>query len=198
MSNSILPSFPGLAFGITKRPIWYTNTADAVSGRQYTLRRRLYPLWQFRLPYEVLRANVAFSELQQIVTFFNSRNGKYDDFLYLDPRENAVTAQGMGTGDGVTTAFEFVRAWGGYTEPVGGTGSPVISLNGVAKTLGVDWNIDAKLRVATFVTPPAPGVAITWTGTYYYRARFINDYLPLEEFMQHKWKTDIEFRTFRA
>lgn len=199
MSNSILPMFPGLSWGVQKRPIWSTNVADAISGRQYSLRRRLYPVWQFRLPYEVLRANASLTELQQLVGFYNQRNGRYDDFLYLDPRENTATTQPIGTGDGVTTAWELLRSLGSFSEPVGGvaSGSLQVYLNGVLKTLGTDYTLSSDWRVITFTAPPGAGVLITWTGTFYYRCRFVNDYMAFDEFLQHKWKTDVEFRTYR-
>lgn len=199
MSNAILPLFPGVSWGVIKRPLWATNISDAVSGRQYSLRRRIYPLWQFKLPYEVLRSTASTTEMQQIVGFFNARNGRYDDFLYQDPRENAVTAQAFGVGDAATTKFELVRTFGGFAEPVGGvnTGTLQVYINGVLKTVTTDYTISSDWRFITFVTPPAAAAALTWTGSYYYRCRFLNDDLSFEEFMQYKHKTDIEFRTYR-
>jgi uncharacterized protein (TIGR02217 family) len=199
MSNAILPSLPGLSWGITKKPLWSTKVSDAISGRQYTLSRRLYPLWTFRMSYEVLRATTAFTELQQLVGFMNSRKGRYDDWLYLDPRDNLATAQAFAIGDNVTKAFELVRNFGGFVEPVGGVNSDTLQVYkaGVLQTLTTHYTLSADLRVVTFVTAPTAGQALTWTGQYYFRCRFTTDEFSFEEFMQNKWKADVEFRTFR-
>jgi uncharacterized protein (TIGR02217 family) len=200
MSNAILPLFPGVSWGVIKRPLWATNVADAVSGRQYSLRRRIYPLWQFKLPYEVLRSTASLTEMQQIVGFFNARNGRYDDFLFQDPRENSVTAQAFGVGDALTRTFELVRTYGGFAEPVGGVNTATLRIyvNGVLKTVTTDYTISSDWRYITFTVAPAASAALTWTGSYYYRCRFLNDDIPFEEFMQYKHKTDIEFRSYRA
>lgn len=199
MSNNILPSFPGLSWGIKKTPMWATKESNAVSGRQYTLRRRLYPIWKYRLPYEVLRDAASLTEFQQVLAFFNARNGKYDDWLYLDQFDNTATLQNMGTGDGTTDQFEILSSYGGFAEPVGAVnaGTAQVYVNEVLQTITTQYVFDAELRLISFVTPPPNGHAITWTGTYYKRCRFINDELPTDAMMKGKWKTDLEFRTFR-
>ena len=65
--------------------------------------------------------------------FFLSMQGQFGTFLYNDPSDSAVTGQALGSGDGATTDFTFVRSLGGYAEPVGWvTGTPAIYLNGIA------------------------------------------------------------------
>lgn len=39
-----------------------------------------------------------------------------------------------------------------------------------------------------FVTPPAAGSAITWSGTFYYRCRFLDDSADFSKFMQGLWE----------
>jgi len=197
MSNVTFPTLPGIAWGIKKAPLWNTGMANASSGRQFVSRKRVYPLWRFKIPVEFLRAQVAFSEWQTLVGFINARNGRYDDFLYLDPRDNFVTAQQIGVGDGVTVRFPLVRSIGGFVEPVGfvNTVASSVYVNGVGSPLA-SW--DDNFTVAHFITPPPAGSIVTWTGQFLFRCRFLSDEIELEQFIQDYWKVNsIDFQTFR-
>lgn len=197
MSNSVLPLYPGLAFNILKAPNWNTNSQNTVSGRQFTVRRRAYPTWQFRLPYEVLRAQASLLELQTLVGFYNARNGMFDDWLYLDPRENALSAQVIGVGDGTTAAFEIAKNWGSFIEPVGAVNPGTLVVK-VAGTPTAAYTLDALQRVITLTTPPTAGQQVTVDGTFYYRCRFTSDRLDMQEFMVNKWSLDLEFASYRV
>ncbi len=197
MSNAVFPALAGLTWDIEKSPDWNTQTVDSSSGRQFALGKRLYPIWYFDLPFEVLRSTGSWTEYQQIVGFFNARRGRYDDWLYLDPRDNAVTAQAFGVGDGVTTSFRLVRSLGGFTEPVGAvnTGATTVYVNGSLTSV----TYDANLSTVTFASAPAAAAALTWTGQFYFRCRFLNDRLTLKQFMQDLFNAkSVKFRTYNT
>lgn len=118
MGTSVLPSLAGLGFPVTRTPTWDTTIQQAISGKETRIARQTYPRWKWDLAYSVLRSNASFTELQQLAGFFNARQGMFDTFLYADADDNAVTGQAIGTGDGSTTAFPLVRAFGTFVEPV--------------------------------------------------------------------------------
>lgn len=192
MSNAVFPVLPGLSWSVIKTPQWSTRVQKTVSGRE--LRAAFYnlPLWTFKLSYEVLRAG-AEQELQQLVGFYNARQGAFDSFLYADPTDNAVTAQQFGIGDGTTTKFQLTRAMGGYVEPVVALqAAPAIYANGVLQSSGVSVNVTSGL--ATFTAAPAAGVLLSWTGSFYYRCRFLQDSMDFDNFMQNLWQAKkVEF-----
>lgn len=186
MSNAVFPTLPGLGWSVTKQPNWSTRIQKSVSGRE--LRAQFYaaPLYKIGLTYEVLRAATAYAELQSLMGFFNNRQGSFDSFLYTDPTDNSVTGQSFGAGDGSTRAFQLVRAYGGNTEPVMNlNGNPAIYINGALKTLTTDYTISNGM--VTFVAAPSGGGALTWTGNYYYRCRFMQDAADFENFMYQLW-----------
>lgn len=196
MSNALFPALPGVAWSIMRNPMWSTQVRDSASGRQYTLGKRLYPLWHFKLPFEVLRASGGFTEWQQLVGFINARRGRYDDWLYQDARDCTATDEIFGLGDGVATTFQLARSLGGFIEPVGGvdTGTAVVKVAGV--TTAVTFSAD--LTQVTFASPPANGAALTWSGTFYFRCRFLQDEITFEQFMANLYSArSVEFRTFR-
>ena len=67
----------------------------------------------------VLRSAAAYLEYQTLQGFINSLYGGTGLFLFNDVNDNTATAQGFGQGgqgDGVTTTFQLVRTFGGFTE----------------------------------------------------------------------------------
>jgi uncharacterized protein (TIGR02217 family) len=195
MSNRILPALPGLSWNVTRRPVWSTRIHTAVSGREARFRRWSYPKWSYRLGYEVLRANAALAELQQLVGFFNSHGGSAESWLYEDPNDRQATAQQFGVGDGVKASFQLVRAYGGYTEPVFELdGVPTVFVNGVPQP-----NFSIVAGLVTFNTPPAAGAVLTWTGRYFWRVRFLQDQLEFNEFMRQLFELkSMEFISSRT
>ena len=198
MSDSVFPVLPGLKWGIKRANQWKTLLQESVSGKELSVSLMTYPNRRYSLSYEFLRAG-AEAELQQLEAFFNARQGRHDTFLYSDPDDSSVTDQSFGTGNGSTVAFPLVRTRGGYAEPVQSLNSaPVIKVAGVTKTLTTDYTISA-LGVVTFVTAPAAGAALTWSGSYYWRCRFLRDEAEFDQFLQDLWSLQrIEFRTVKA
>jgi len=191
MSNVVWPTLPGLGWSVIKTPKWNTKIQTGVSGREQRTAMAAYPIYSFSLFYEILRGGSPNLELEKLMGFFLARQGSYDNFLFTDANDNAVTAQSIGSGNASTTAFQLTRTFGAggflYTEPTMNINStPSIYLNGVLKTVTTDYTINSTGMV-TFTTPPGIGVAVTWTGSYYYRCRFVKDSSDFEQFMQNLW-----------
>lgn len=191
MSDAVLPTFPGLKWGTTKTPMWSTRVQKSASGRELRASFYSYPIYKFSLSYEVLRGN-GLAELQQLIGFFNARQGSYDTFLFQDPDDNSVTLQSIGLGDGTKTKFQLVRAMGGFVEPVFAlNGTPSIYKNGTLMASGYTIN---STGLVTFTTAPANGDTLTWSGSFYYRCRFAQDSTEFEQFLKQLWNAKkIEF-----
>jgi uncharacterized protein (TIGR02217 family) len=180
----------GLSWGVSRTPSFNTRVHRSASQREARAALSAYPLWTFSMSFEVLRADVAFAELQTLGGFFLARRGQFDSFLYTDPTDNAVINQSMGIADGVTLTYQLVRTWGSFVEPVmalNASVTPVVYLDGVAKVLDTDYTIDA-LGMVNFATAPVFGAAVTWTGAYHYRVRFTQDEAEFEQFMKNLWE----------
>lgn len=186
MSNAVFPSFTGLKWGSIKAPIWRNAARETPSMREYRTRFALYPRYLYKLSYEVLREKDGFTELQQLIGFFNLRNASFDTFLFTDPDDNAVVLQGFGVGNASTVAFQLAKAYGGFTEPVYDVnGTPSIYLNGVLQSSG--YSISAS-GLVTFTTAPGAGVIVAWTGSYYFRVRFKEDSTEFAQFLYKLWE----------
>lgn len=194
MSNLVFPTLPGLTWNIARSPQWATRIQKAVSGKEFRSAWMSSPLYTFRLSYEMLREAASFQEIQQLVAFFNNVRGSFDSFLYLDPNDNTVTAHNFGTGNGVQTAFQLMRSYGGNLEAVGQlNGALSIYVGGVLQVAGTQYTLGST-GLVTFVAAPAAGAALTWSGSYYYRCRFQQDTLELSEIMNTVWEAKkVEF-----
>lgn len=203
MSNAIFPTLPGLKMGSTKTPIWSTKVQKSASGRELRASYYSYPLWRFSLSFEVLRSAADLAELQTLVGFFNARQGSFDSFLYQDPEDNTVTDQTFAMALSGQTQYRLARQFGGVVEPVfgpklTGPGAAAIYVDGVLKTVGVDYTLDAN-GLVTFASAPISGARLSWTGDFYYRCRFLQDSAEFERFLHQLWALKkIEFQTFKA
>jgi uncharacterized protein (TIGR02217 family) len=151
-----------------------------------------YPRRRYTLTYDLLREDSQ-SDWQLLEAFFHSLKGRATIFQFYDLRDNAVTDQSFGSGDGTSVAFQLVRSLGGYIEPVTMiSGTPTIKIAGsttAAYTLGATG-------LVTFDSPPAGAAALTWTGSYKWPCRFDNDSIDLENFAYQYWRVgSVSFTT---
>lgn len=196
------PTLPGLTFSVMKRIVGgNTAVAKAASGREIRINMWTYPEWEWDLTYEYLpdkQANGATaSDLRSLVGFVGGNYGALSAFPFMDPDDNTVLGQSVGTGDGSNKTFTLVRTYGlslgATTEPVGyldATYTTKVYVNGVLKTLTTDYTINTASPYAqsiTFVTAPASSAAVTVDMRYYYMARIKEDTVELEKFMDKLW-----------
>lgn len=196
----VFPLIVGQNFLVSKRPTWSTGITTAISGRERRRKLWSYPRWQFKVSYEVIRDLPSTPDLQRLLAFFNMHGGRYQEFFFLDPTDNAVENEAFGTGDGITKAFQLTRtvSFGGisFTEPVGGvTGTPTVTINGAttsAFTIGANGSI-------TFTSAPAATASLAWSGRFLFACRFDQDDMDLAQMMTALWSLDgLAFLTVKA
>lgn len=189
MSNQVLPVFAGRKAERSRLPQWKTKVLESVSGREYRARMASAPRYLYRQSYDVLRqGRLGLTEVHTLQGFFNQHGGDAESWLYDDEDDNTATAQPFGTGDGVTRSFQLVRTLGGFTEPVFAVnGVPEVSVAGVLQSGGGAPAISAQ-GVVTFAVAPTAGQALTWTGQFYWRCRFLQPQLDFKRFMAQLWQ----------
>lgn len=196
--SDIFPTLQGATWDVVRTPTWKTGYQEALSGKASALGYQQYPLWEWELHYSVLKDDAA-HEIRQLVGFFNSMKGRYGTFRYLDPAFNAVSAEPFGTGDSVTNAFQLIANYA-----VVGVGSPDIIQN-LASTPSLydnavlvnpaNYSIGVT-GIVTFLSPPTTGHALTWSGSFYYRCRFLTDNIDPSEFLYLLWELkSLKFRS---
>lgn len=135
-------------------------------------------------------------ELYEVMAFFEERRGRLHGFRWRDPLDATSGAPGdvispldqqIGTGDGVTTAFQLKKRYGSVhapwsrdiNKPV--TGSVRVAVNGVEKTNGPDFTLDQTTGQVIFSVPetPANGVIVTAGYAFDVPVRFDTDRLDI-------------------
>lgn len=187
MSNAIYPDLPGLKPSVKVAPRFSTKIQSAISGRETRAAFMAYPLWSIDIGYEFLRSSGEYPELDTIAGFFLARRGAFESFLFEVPNDNACSNMPFAVGDGVRTEYQLTRTRGaggfGRMEPVENVKTISTIMVGSAP---VAYGIDPT-GVVTLSSPPPVGVAVSWTGSYYYRCRFADDSADFERFMQDLW-----------
>jgi uncharacterized protein (TIGR02217 family) len=129
-----------------------------------------------------------------VVAFFETRAGRLRGFRFRDWSDYkscppsgtpSATDPTIGAGDGTTTSFQLVkhytsgaRTWvRAIRKPVAGTVQAAV--DGVAKTAGTHFNVDAATGLATFTAGnlPAVGEAVTAGHEFDVPVRFDTDLL---------------------
>lgn len=192
----VFPALPGLAWGITKSPVFETRVQRAASGRELRALDYPYPLWKFSLVFALLRDDPAagYDELHTLLGFYLSCQGAFASFLFEDPSDYQVIGQQLGTGDASTTSFQLQRAMG-TSLPGGGFLEPIVApnvvnavyLNGVTQGAG-SYSVDSSTGLINFTNAPGQGVVVSADFTYYFRCRFIDDSYDFENFMHRLWQ----------
>lgn len=194
MTLAVFPFLEGLEWDITKRADFKTAVFESLSGCESRIALRQYPKYTFKLSVGHLIENQDEQQLKALMGFMLSLRGSYSPFLYSDPTDNSVVNQWVGVGNDVATQYQLIRAYGAtinyLAEPVQNiTASPAITVDGVSTS--VTSTTDG---IITFSNPPASGKVIRWTGTFYYRCRFLQDGYDFTQLMKdlHECR-DIDF-----
>lgn len=188
----IYPALPGLTYDVGRTPVQRTRTQESVTGYEVRLSDYAYPLYHYDLIYSTLREGVSvghtYTEQSTLEGFFNLVSGARSTFLLNDPNDNTATLTQFGIGDGSTVSFQLQRVRGGGSVPARALNSaPTIYVNGVLQTLTTDYTVNA-LGVVTFTSPPDDTFALTWSGTYYWPARFLDDELTFTQLVKQIWE----------
>jgi len=197
---ALYPTLPGLAWSVFKRPTWSTNVATHVSGREVRAANWAFPLYEFELNYDqgnggFLRADGS-QELQTLMGFYLRAQGQFATFRFIDPTDSIASAGVIGTGDGSTTSFTFLRDLGGWVEPVGWVEAvSAVHVGGVA--LGSGWSLVSP-NTLQLSSPPASGVQVTADFSFSFLCRFLDDKHEYENFMDRLWSnSSVKFRSVR-
>ncbi len=143
---------------------------------------------RYDVAYGIRRAD----DLAAVVAFFEARNGRLNGFRFKDWADwksclpsgtPAATDQAIGTGDGLTAAFQLVKTYTSgaqtwsrtITKPVAATVR--VAIDGTEQASG--WSIDITTGLIAFDTAPANGTAITAGFEFDVPVRFDTDTLDV-------------------
>ena len=181
------------AWPVGREPTWKTQKHEAISGKTTTLGLWTFPRRAFSLQFDVLQAVLPWQEWQQLESFFNAVMGGALPFFYQDPNDYTVTGQGLGTADGATALWPFVRTLPGpisFVEPIQAVNGATVNvyLDGVLQAVNTNYTLATTTPLGTtyaveFNLPPAAGQVITADFQFYWLCRFDDDTASFSNFM---------------
>ena len=191
MSTPIFPSLLGLGWPIQRTSRFSSNVQKTVGGKKTTIQLWTYPEYQWDIQFNLLRTDAAWMELQTMFGFFNQMAGQANIFLYQDQDDFQVTGQVFGTGDGATTGFQLVRAYGGYGEPI--FAPNVVSniyINGVIQAPS-SYTVmpygSANPGWVVFNQAPPLNATLSADFSFYFPCNFTTDDMTFEKFMLNRY-----------
>lgn len=184
-----IPGFPCIS-----SPRWSTAIVQVDSGTEQVNQRWQHPLHRFTLP-DAIREHSTFEDVHN---HWLVMRGPLFTFPFRDPLDFASTElvrpnidpgvsgtdQVIGTGDGVTRAFQLVKTYtvGAQTyqrdiiHPV--TGSVVVTIDGVDPAVlspDISWTVSRTTGIVTFDIAPNPGAVIRAGYLFDVEVRFESD-----------------------
>ena len=177
-----------IAFGTSGGPERTTEIVRLSTGYEHRNQRHRHAVRRYDAGSGVKRL----ADLVAVLDFFEARRGKLTGFRFRDPLDRQSCAYGrlpspldqsIGTGDGTTTAFALVKAYGtgsdAYLRPIEKpiAGTVLVAVDGAAVADGI--SVDAAGGIVGFAAPPAAGAAITAGFAFDVPVRFDMDHLAI-------------------
>lgn len=122
--------------------------------------------------------NISIEAQRQIRKVFRVCRAQLHAFRFRDELDYEATNEIFAVGDGVRTDFQlsasFTEDGETYTRNVYAIVSAAVTVNGSPASP----TIDLRRGKVVFVSPPANGAVLRWTGVFDIWVRFAQDYLP--------------------
>lgn len=166
--------------GVRGGPQFNTSVVMTDGGVVSTNQNWNYPLYKGQVGYGVqTRTN-----LTTVINFFWGRRGRWRGFLFRDWSDFNMSAEVLGTGNGVLVDFQVVKNYSDtvlpFTRKITRPYEPDLRVfkNGVEVSLAL-WSLQTG-GIVRFTVAPAMGVIVTCTGTFDIPVQFATDQLDIE------------------
>lgn len=212
MSLPIFPSLPGLTWPVLKASEFATLTQSAQNFAETRIRQANNPHWHWEMTFDVMRDTTALPEYRTLQGFILALGGKFGDFLYSDPTDNAVgpalisaapntAAQLQVVNDGAGNYYSPVqRNFGGqfYEDITDLNGAIAVYANGTLATVGTGAGhyqlLGPGLSIPGYsfegmylAWGSSPALPVTAQFNFYFRVHMEEDTQDFEQFLSTMW-----------
>ena len=181
-----------IALGAAGGPERATEIVTTLTGREERNTRLAHSRRRWDAGYGVK----SLAQLASVVAFFEERRGRLFGFRWRDRLDHASGAPGaavtpldqaLGTGTGAQSQFALAKTYGGahapYRRPIAKpvAGSVRVAVNGVERTAGTHFTLDASSGTLTFLPGhvPSAGASVTAGFLFDVPVRFDTDFLEV-------------------
>ena len=192
----VINSFIGKLFGrnLQYSEQWATDLVSFDSGREQRNQLWEQPIRHWTLTYDVLAA----VPRNLLAELFRRAKGRYTVFLFEDPNdyECGLTECSI-TAIAAQVNFQLIKTYYGASAQTWNENktriqpsteyAPIIKVDAVAKTEGVDFTLNDDTGIITFGAAPGVGKVITADYRFYYPVRFDLDVYDETTLVQDLW-----------
>jgi uncharacterized protein (TIGR02217 family) len=194
-----IPTFPtlkGMAWPVQRSPVQSTLKQKAISGKETRLQLYSFGLYKYDLAFSYLGSGAQNQDWQLLLSFFQLVAGAALPFHFNDMYDSQVAGQVLGTGDGATRAFNFVRTLSLITEPVQDVtqSSVTVRVANVVQAAGnysfltdPNWGFTYGIEFGSSYVP-ASGAPVTADFSFNWPCRFDEDSAEFSSFMFNFWE----------
>lgn len=180
----VINTFIGKLFGydLRYRPEWKTDVVDYDTGLE-----QRNQIWERPKRHWILPYNVMLREFRdKLLELFSRAKGKANVFLFEDPYDYQCSLTECSiTAIADQTNFQLVKEYYGSTSEAWTENKtriqpseifpPIVKVDGVTKTEGVDYTLDDDTGIVAFGVAPGVGKVITANYYFYCPVRFDTD-----------------------
>lgn len=171
---------------------FFTIVSEGESGVEQRYQKWLKPKRTFRVKLDARQL----AETDSIWRFYTRMKGSFNSFLFQNPNENPVTAETVGSGDGVRTVFYLggkVDFATGDLIAVSGSETITRSVKGTGDYLSFStYTINYPTGKITTNSPLPSGDVLRANYNFQYSCRFKDDSLSREAFATELWNFGID------
>jgi len=179
-----------IALGARGGPERLTDIAALSSGHEERNSRWAHARRRYNAGYGVKSR----ADMQEVVSFFEERRGRFHAFLWRDAFDYSSNAgdgiptpldQLIGVGDNVQTEFQLIKRYGQNFDPYDRViAKPIaaslrVGVNAIELDVN-DFSVNEATGVVTFLLPPGGGLQITAGFLFDVPVRFDTDRLDIE------------------
>jgi uncharacterized protein (TIGR02217 family) len=174
---------------------FFTIVSEGESGKEQRYQKWLKPRRTFRVKLDARQV----VETDSIWRFYTRMKGSFNTFLFQNPNENPVTAETIGSGDGVRSLFYLggkVDFATGDLIVVSGSESLTRSVKGTGDYLAYSTYTINNNTGAITTSPALPSGDVLRATSYrfYYSTRFKDDNISREAFTGELWNYGMELQ----
>jgi uncharacterized protein (TIGR02217 family) len=179
---------PNVEAGSQFSPVFNNVIQEALAGNEQRYGKWTKCRGVGNVAYGLLSTDPTYDDdFRAVMALYLAHKGSIYPFRFRDWTDYTATDENFGTGDGAETEFQIHKTYDPSMILLNTPGSltyvrdiflfvaaPTIKVNGVTQTVTTHYAISAS-GLVTFVTPPANGHAITWSGEFDLPVRFDGD-----------------------
>ena len=177
----VINSFIGKLFGrnLQYSEQWSTDLVSYDSGKEQRNQIWEQPIRHWTLTYDVLKT----APRDLLIELFRRAKGRYTVFLFEDPNDyECGLTECIITAIAGQTDFQLIKTYYPASAETWDENktriqpsteyAPIVKVDGVAKTEGVDFTLNDDTGIVTFGAAPGVGKIITADYQFYYPVRF--------------------------